>query len=95
MRKYELTVILSGKNEEALTSKLVDKITKTVEELKGKVEKIDKWGKKDLSFQIKKQSQGFYFHFQLKLDSKKAMDLEKKLKTDENIIRYLLISLGA
>jgi len=92
MRKYELTVIFPDKAEEAALSKLIDRVSKTIEELKGKVEKTDQWGKKDLCFFIKKQSRGFYVYFQLILDPKKAVDLEKKLKTDENIIRYLLIS---
>lgn len=92
MRKYELTVILPEKAEEAVLSKLIDKVTQIIEDLKGKVEKTEKWGKKSFTFLIKKQSQGFYVYFQIKLDPKKAIDLKNKLKTNDNIIRYLLVS---
>ncbi len=95
MKKYELMLLLSGQADEAAQTKIINKTTKLIEELKGKVEKIDKLGKKNLAYPIKKDSQAFYVLCKLMLDSTKTNSLEKKVRTEESILRYLLINRDA
>ena len=56
----------------------------------GKVEKEDLWGSRDLAYPIKRQSKGFYAHFELEADPKNAKGLDKTLKLEEDVLRYLL-----
>lgn len=94
MKKYELMLLLSGKIDEAIQTKVTNKVTKLIEGLKGKVEKVDKLGKKNLAYPIKKDNQGVYILYKLMLDSTKTNSLEKKVTTEESILRYLLVNEG-
>lgn len=91
MRDYELVIIFSSQLEEDKQKKSIDKIKKSITGFKGKIKKTDNWGKKDFSYPIKKQTQGTYTQFKFSLDEGKIIDLEKKVKANENILRYLLI----
>jgi len=55
------------------------------------VVKEDLWGVRDLVYPIKKQSKGFYAHFEILADPKNAKGLDKTLKVEEDILRYLLV----
>ena len=57
----------------------------------GKVEKEDLWGVRDLAYPIKRQTKGFYAHFEIEADPKGAKGLDKILKLEEDVLRYLLI----
>lgn len=94
MRKYELTVVLPGKATAVKKKKAQAKIEKIVSDAKGKVGKVDDWGKKELSYLIAKNNSGIFLHFPLELEAESAKSLDSKLNLEEDIIRYLLIRKG-
>ena len=57
----------------------------------GKIEKMDLWGARDLAYPIKRQTKGFFAHFEISADPKNAKGLDKTLKLEEDILRYLLV----
>lgn len=77
-------------SEEA-RKELLDAVVKKVISDKGQVTREDIWGARDLSYPIKHQTKGFYAHFEVETDPKIARDLDKILKVEEDIIRYLLV----
>ena len=91
MRTYELTLVIDPDLSSEDTKKLIAKIKKSVEELKGKVEETVDWGRKELAYPIKKKSMGCYSLWQINLPEESPNALDKKLKVEENIIRYLLV----
>lgn len=91
MRKYDLTLILSSQLDKEALDKVQDKVRKFVADTGGKVEKIDEWGKRQLSYPIKKQKQGTYFNLTLELDEKGVRIFEDKLKIEDMILRHLLV----
>lgn len=91
MNTYELIVILSSGLEEEQRKKLVEKISLLIEGFKGKVEKVDQWGKRELTYSLKKQKQGFYVQINFSLDQKKMPELVKKIKAEDHILRYLFM----
>jgi len=91
MRKYELVVIINPDLEEKKTKELIDKIKGWVEKENGKVVKLNQWGKKTLIYLIKKHQNGFYFLLELELEGTAAQKIEKKVKLEEEIIRYLMV----
>lgn len=70
---------------------LLDSMVKKLTGDEGKVEKEDLWGARDLVYPIKRQTKGFYAHFEVAADPKQAKGLDKSLKVEENVIRYLLV----
>ncbi len=90
MRKYEFVFVLP-KLEEKAKKELLKKIKDLFVEQKGKIEKEDNWGLKQLAYRIKKQTEGDYFLFLVSFKPGIFGKIEEKLKQEENMLRYLLV----
>jgi len=91
MNSYLLTLVLKADLEEKERKTLLDSMVKKLVGEDGKIEKEDLWGSKDLAYPIKKQTKGFYAHYEISADPKNAKGLDKTLKVEEDILRYLLV----
>lgn len=91
MNNYELMFIVKPSLAPKDKEMLLDKLSKLIEKEKGKVDKTTDLGKKVFSYPIKKYTEGVYIFLELKLAADKINILDKKLKIEENIIRYLLV----
>jgi small subunit ribosomal protein S6 len=91
MRKYEFVLVFSPQVSSENQKKLVNKLKKIIEEAKGKVEKINEWGRRELAYPIRKFTEGTYFLLDCNLPTDVPAELEKKIKLEEEVIRYLLI----
>lgn len=91
MNKYELTVVLDGKAGAAKKKKVTETLEKTLKIFKGVIAKSDEWGVKELAYKIGKSDTGLYLFFELELDPKGVKAVNDKLRTDPDIIRYLVV----
>ena len=91
MNSYLLTLVLKPDMDEGARKALLDSMVKKLVGEDGKVIKEDLWGNKDLSYPIKRQTKGFFAHFEISADPKNAKGLDKTLKLEEDILRYLLV----
>lgn len=89
MRVYELVMVLRSSLSEVQRKKLVETVKTWLGEVK--VKKEDEWGQKPLSYPIKKEVSGFYLDFLVEASEGIPADLEKRLLTNENILRHLLL----
>lgn len=91
MNKYELTVVLDGKAVAVKKKKITETIEKTMEPFKGKIATTVDWGVKKLAYKIAKSETGLFTFFELDLDPAGVKALNDKLRTDVDVIRFLLI----
>lgn len=91
MNNYELTVVISGKSTPAKQKSAVEKVKKLVEVFKGKVAKVDEWGKLDLMYKIKGSDSGIFTLFNIELKAADVKKLNDKLKVEEDFIRFLIV----
>lgn len=91
MNSYNLTLVLKPDLEEKERKALLDGVVKRLTGKDGKMIKEDLWGARDLAYPIKRQTKGFYAHYQLSGDPKQAKGIDKTLKVEEDILRYLLV----
>lgn len=87
MNKYALTLILKPDLDEKTRQELLASVVKNF----GKLEKEDLWGVRDLVYPIKHQKKGFYAHYLFEGEPSSISSLDKALKIEEDIIRYLLV----
>lgn len=92
MNSYELTVVLDGKSGAAKKKKTVESLEKVLATFKGKITETKDWGVKDLAYKIGKSLTGLYLYFELELDPSGAKALNEKLRTDADILRFLVIN---
>ena len=90
-RKYELMVIFSPELDEPGLKAEIAVVERLVDKVKGKIVKVDDWGKRSLAYLIKKQVEGVYKLWTIELDAKVAQEVDKDLNVAENILRYLLV----
>ncbi len=91
MRQYETVFLISPNLSEEETESLIKQMADVVSKKKGKIINKEEWGKKKLSYPIKKFEEAFYvlFHYEGKLDL--PAELERRFKQTESILRYLTI----
>lgn len=87
MNSYALTIVLKPDLEEKSRRGILDSISKKVD----KVEKEDFWGVKDLAYPIQHLKKGWYAHYLFSAEPQKIAPLDKALKVEEDVIRYLLV----
>jgi small subunit ribosomal protein S6 len=90
-RNYEIVLIFdSGLDDEQVDQKL-KRLEERVTEDGGSVEDVAKWGKRKLAYPIKKKESGNYVVVTFKSKATQLEELERGLKLDEQVLRYLII----
>lgn len=80
-------MVLKNDLDEKARKELLAAVTKKF----GKLGKEDVWGVRDLAYPIKHQTKGYYIHYEFEADPADIATLDKALKIEEDIIRYLLV----
>ena len=91
MNEYELTLVLDGKAGAAKKKKTVETLESILKLFKGAIKESKEWGVKELAYKIGKSETGLYLFYELELDPKGVKALNDKLRTDGEVLRYLLI----
>lgn len=91
MVNYELTYIIKPDVEEEPRKALVERFSGLIEGSGGTVAKIDDWGKKQLAYEIEDYTEGHYIYLEFSCDPDYPKELERNLKINEDIIRYMII----
>ncbi len=92
MNEYELICILPPAVEEESTNAATETITAFLQSLNGEIVEVKPWGRRRLAFPIGGHREGNYVEYQLKLDPALTQQLERGMKLNEDVIRYLLIN---
>lgn len=90
MHNYELVCIVHPDLDENAFKGVLEKVSNWVTEFGGNVEKIDVWGRRRLAYTIRKQREGQYAVMYLALPPAAAADLERNLRFQENVLRFML-----
>ena len=93
MRSYELGVILNPTLEEAEITQAIEKVSGYLTAGGGTVSAVNVWGKRTMTYPIRRQREGVYVFLQALLDASAIAEMERSLKLDENVLRYLFVHL--
>lgn len=90
MRKYEVMFIIKPADEEAINNTIA-KYEALLTANGATVEKIDRWGKRRLAYEIKDHSEGFYVLIFFAAEPKAVFELERVMKISDDILRHMVI----
>lgn len=93
MRKYELMFIVKTTMEQSAASTLANTYKKLITDDKGEVTNFKEMGQRKLAYEIKKQTNGFYFLINFSANTDTIKELDRRLRLDENVIRHMIINL--
>ncbi|MEA1871874.1 MAG: 30S ribosomal protein S6 [Chloroflexota bacterium] len=91
MRDYELVAIISPEVDEEGVSKIVDKVSQSINSRGGVVEEIKKWGRRKLAYPIRRFMEADYVLARFKLTPKMVKELEGEISASGDILRYLMV----
>jgi len=91
--RYEIGFIVTPEVNEEEVKKIIESITATIKKAKGVIENLDEWGRKKLSFPIKKNLEGYYVFIQTEVDGAIIADLERRMKQMEKVLRFITLRL--
>jgi small subunit ribosomal protein S6 len=91
MRKYELIFIVRPDLPEADLDKLITQMDGVVSGAGGKVEKIEKLGRRGLAYRVKKSREGFFVLFRLEGTGDTVKEFERRLKVTDTVIKYMAV----
>lgn len=90
MRSYEIAYIADPDLDEQALTTLEEKVEGWIESAGGQVTKVDRWGKRRLAYPIRKRNDGFYFILEARLPAKASPPLDRDLRLNEQILRYMI-----
>jgi small subunit ribosomal protein S6 len=90
---YESAVMINAALDDELIDSIISKIKDTIVNNGGEIREIENWGRKRLAYMVKKSKIGYYVIFRFNAPSKIVAKLERFFSLDEQILRYLTLSL--
>lgn len=92
MREYEIVYIFrSNFTPEEIEAKLDRFHAIPTGDGRGEITAVEQWGKRQLAYPIRGQANGYYVVAQFSADPVLIADLERALKLDEELLRYLIV----
>lgn len=93
MRNYECMVILEPALETEATENLVTRFTELIAKNGGKVENVNKWGKRRFAYPIGQNTDGYYVIINLQGENQTIDELDRVLKITDGVIRHMIVRL--
>lgn len=90
MNQYEVLYIIVPDLDEEATHASVEKFKGIVETNGGEVVSVDEWGKRKLAYVIDYKTEGYYVLMSFNSGAEFPKELERNMKNDEQILRYLV-----
>jgi small subunit ribosomal protein S6 len=88
---YETTIVVDSMLKPDDVKGLRDRISNFISNNGGEIVKAEEWGKRRLSYEIKKKQYGFYIHMRFNAPPGVLVLLEKEYRLNESVLRYLTI----
>lgn len=93
MNKYEMMFIVKTTIDEATVNATVENLKSVITSMKGEITDSKDLGQKKLAYPIKKEITGFYYVVDFNANNELIVELNRKAKIDENVIRHMIINL--
>ncbi|HVP22032.1 MAG TPA: 30S ribosomal protein S6 [Anaerolineaceae bacterium] len=90
MRTYEIVFIVNPDLDETALAGVVDKVKGWITTTGGTVANVDLWGKRHMTYAIRKQREGQYVLVRAELAPSSTAELERNLRFLEPVMRFLI-----
>src|SRR5438067_10920133 len=91
MRNYEVMFIVNPNAAEEDIDKINAQLEGIITTGGGKIEKIEKMGKRRLAYEIDKHREGYYVLFVIVADGEIIKECERRLRVMDPVIKYITV----
>jgi len=93
-RQYDLIFICQPDTPEAEIDKIIATVEHAAVEKGGKIESVNKWGRRRMAYRVRKLREGYYVYMVLKSTHGEVVkELERRLKVSDVVMKYLTVRL--
>lgn len=90
-RLYEVLFIADPNLGEAELDTLTAQVQGYIEKESGKVQRVEKWGKKRLAYVVKKQREGSYVLMVVEGGAALVKELERRMRVTDGVLRFITV----
>jgi len=91
LKRYETLFIVQVDLPDDELSNLIERYSSIITAFKGTVVKTEKWGKRKLAYQIRKQTNGYYILIDFVGKSAVIEEMERNFKIDDKVLKFMTI----
>jgi small subunit ribosomal protein S6 len=91
MRPYEVMVILEPSLEESQVQQVINRSTELLTGRDARVNKVEKWGKRRLAYELNHRTEGYYVLFDVTSEPAPMDDLDRQLRLADDVIRHKIV----
>jgi small subunit ribosomal protein S6 len=89
LRPYEILVIIDPRPTEEEVAALLTQLGEQLKSLGVEVTKSENWGKRRLTYDMRKQREGTYVVFEVSAEPSMIKEFERQLRLNETVLRFL------
>ncbi len=90
-REYETVVILRPSNGKPQILEIISRLHGVIGEREGRLNKIDSWGMRILSYPIKHERKGIYLYWRYTGGSDLVQELERHMRLSDQVLRFYTV----
>src|SRR5438309_3208611 len=90
-RTYEVMYIVDPDTPGERVEKLNEAVDNLIEKEGGEIVRMDDIGMRELAYPILKKTQGHYVLFEIKGSGQEILELERRMRVNDMIIRYITV----
>jgi small subunit ribosomal protein S6 len=91
MRPYEVMVILEPALEESEVQQVINRSTEVLTKSNGTVNKVEKWGKRRLAYELNHRTEGYYVLFDVTSEPAPMDELDRALRLADDVMRHKIV----
>ncbi|MGB4504773.1 MAG: 30S ribosomal protein S6 [Syntrophaceticus sp.] len=91
MRSYETLFVLKPDLDEEVTTAAIEKIAELIQQNKGTVEQVNRWGKKRLAYEIEDYREGYYTLILFQGEPETAKELDRVMRLSDGVLRHIIV----
>jgi small subunit ribosomal protein S6 len=95
LREYELMIIVDPDADESALNGVVDRVSGLITGRAGEVKKVDRWGRRRLTFEIDHRTEGQYVVIRFQAEPEAVEQLERALHLADEVIRHKIVKRAA
>lgn len=91
MLQYETVFIADSTYTDEEIDELVKGYEQVIASAKGKMIKVEKWGKRRLAYPIRRSEEGFYVLMTIECPPSLVKELDRRYRMNDRILRHLVV----
>jgi small subunit ribosomal protein S6 len=91
MRNYEIMFIVNPNTPEEEVDKINSQLEGIITSGGGKIDKLEKMGKRRLAYEVQKQREGYYVLFVMAANGDIIRECERRLRVIDPVIKYITV----